>query len=71
MTITIDLPVKDIKELGFSSKEELVRGFVEYLFYKKKMNNLKKLLWKIKRKKMEDYDKLPSDEEILEVLEDL
>jgi hypothetical protein len=44
MTITIDLPVKDIKELGFSSKEELVRGFVEYLFYKKKMNNLKKLL---------------------------
>jgi hypothetical protein len=41
------------------------------LFYKKKMNNLKKLLWKIKRKKMEDYDKLPSDEEILEVLEDL
>jgi len=68
MTITIDLPVKDLKELWFTSAKELERWFIEYLFYKKKIKSLEKLILEIEEQKEKDLEKLPSDEEILNVL---
>jgi len=70
MTITIELPVKSLSELWFSSKEELEKYFFEYLYRIKKVKKLQNLIEGIKALKLKDKEKLLSDNEILEILND-
>jgi len=68
-SVTLEIPMEILKELGFDDKNDLLSDFYEYLYKKIKKAKLKRVLEEIEKHNQQHSQELLSENQILDLFD--